>query len=341
MHPLWYELTLAGVAALLGWSLTGLYMRAMTARRRLVPPNERSMHTVPVPAGAGLAIVAATLLLWPLWAAAALEPMHQLLLACLAGLALLSWIDDRRALSPLVRLSAQALAVGLCLAMLPAEARLLPLLPPLLERALIALAWLWFINLFNFMDGIDGLAGSEAVAIALGYLAFVSFAGLDSPFWRLALIVAAAVAGYLFWNWHPAKVFMGDAGSVPLGFLLGWLMIDLALRGHWPAALILPAYFAADATITLFARMRRGQKPWQAHREHYYQRAVLGGTTPSGVAWRVAIANAVLVGLALFSARQPALALLAAAAVVAILLAHLQRLAAGAHREARAPPSSD
>ena len=185
------------------------------------------------------------------------------------------------------------------------------------------------INLFNFMDGIDGLAGSEAVAIAVGYCLIVAVAGLDTPLAQLALIAAGACAGYLVWNWHPAKVFMGDTGSIPLGFLLGWLMIDLACRGHWPAALILPLYFGADATLTLVRRLRRGEKPWQPHREHVYQRAVLGGAKPPAVVWRVNAANALLVILAVLSTRFPAWSLVAAVAVVGGLLMHLERLARG------------
>ena len=148
------------------------------------------------------------------------------------------------------------------------------------------------------------------------------------PLWQLALIVAAAAAGYLVWNWHPARVFMGDAGSIPLGFVLGWLMLDLAMRGHWAAAVILPLYFAADATLTLAKRALRGEKPWKAHREHFYQRAVLGGATPPAVVWRVGIANAVLVALALASTRYPVASLGAAAVTVAVLLVNLRGLAA-------------
>jgi UDP-N-acetylmuramyl pentapeptide phosphotransferase/UDP-N-acetylglucosamine-1-phosphate transferase len=224
-------------------------------------------------------------------------------------------------------LGAQAAVVAACLLALPTEARLVPILPLAFERGLVALTWLWFINLFNFMDGIDGLAGSEAVAVAIGYLAVVGFAGLDDPFWRLALAIAASTTGYLFWNWHPAVVFMGDAGSIPLGFLLGWLMLDLALSGAWSAGLILPLYFVADATLTLLARARRGEALWQAHRQHFYQRAVLGGTTPSGVVWRVGAANAALVALALISVHHPLPALVAAAGLVWALLAHLNDLA--------------
>jgi UDP-N-acetylmuramyl pentapeptide phosphotransferase/UDP-N-acetylglucosamine-1-phosphate transferase len=168
------------------------------------------------------------------------------------------------------------------------------------------------------------LAGSETIAVALGYLALLTYAGLEDPFWRLALVIAASAAGYLFWNWHPAKVLMGDSGSIPLGFLLGWLMLDLALAGQWAAGLILPLYFVADATFTLLARARRGETLWQAHRQHFYQRAVLGGATPPGVVWRVGATNAMLIGLAFISVRHPVLALIAAGVTVAGLLAHLE-----------------
>jgi UDP-N-acetylmuramyl pentapeptide phosphotransferase/UDP-N-acetylglucosamine-1-phosphate transferase len=147
------------------------------------------------------------------------------------------------------------------------------------------------------------------------------------PHWSLALIAAAATGGYLAWNWHPAKVFMGDSGSIPLGFLLGWLMLDLAFQGYWAAATILPAYFAADATWTLVKRILRGERPWKAHREHFYQRAVLGGATPPEVVRLVCIANGILIVLAVASAKHPLLSLLAAAAVVIALLHRLQTLA--------------
>ena len=326
MHPFIYELALAIAAGVLSWSLIGLYARAMSATRQLDQPNDRSMHRVPVPVGAGLAIVATALILWPLWQAGDVRK-HGVLLGCLAALGALSWLDDRRPLSPAIRLGAQTIAVALCLRLLPPEARVLPAIPMLLERCVLGLAWLWFINLFNFMDGIDGLAGSEAVAIALGYLLLLPYVGMDGPLWRLALIIAASSAAYLLWNWHPAKVFMGDAGSIPLGFLLGWLMLDLALRGYWPAAVILPLYFIVDATITLLRRALEGKKPWAAHREHFYQRAVLGGATPPGVVWRVGLANLALLALALASVTRPAAALLAAAAAVGMLLSELRRLA--------------
>jgi UDP-N-acetylmuramyl pentapeptide phosphotransferase/UDP-N-acetylglucosamine-1-phosphate transferase len=320
-------LLLAAVAALAGWWLTGLYIKSMTASRRLTPTNDRTMHKVPVPAGAGLVIVAVSLVLWAHARGPALEVRQALLLGLFAGLAAVSWLDDRRPLSPAVRLLAQAAAVAVCLAAAAPEARLLPLIPRSVELALLGLAWLWFINLYNFMDGIDGLAAAETIAVALGYLAVAALAGLSTPFAQLALMIAAATAGYLVWNWHPARVFMGDAGSVPLGFMLGWLMIELAYKAHWAAALILPLYFVSDATWTLVKRLWRGQKPWQAHREHFYQRAVLGGASPARVVLNVSAVNVLLIGLAVLSTRQAALAIVGAAGAVAALLIRLERLA--------------
>ena len=326
MSALSSGLVLAVVAAGLSWALVGLYARGMRDAGRLEPLNERSMHKAPLPVGAGVGLIGAALLLWPYWRPGVATGFDHALLAGVGGLCALSWIDDRHGLSPALRLGAQALAVLTCLALLPADARVLPGLPMPLERAMLLLAWLWFINLFNFMDGIDGLAGSETMAVALGYLALLGYAGLDRPYAPLALVVAAAAAGYLVWNWHPAKVLMGDAGSIPLGFLLAWLMLDLALRGYWAAGLILPLYFLADATVTLLARAWRGEAPWQAHREHFYQRAVLGGGTPSGVVLRIVAVNVALVALAFVSLSRPAAALVVAGALVAGLLVHLSRV---------------
>ena len=323
------ELVFPALAALVACALVALYVRVLSASNRLDLPNQRSMHAVAIPSGAGAAIVATVVIIWLASQSFAPEPFHVLLMTVFAVLAALSWVDDHHRLTPGVRLVAHTLAVALLLDALAPDQRAVPALPILVERIAVGVAWLWFINLFNFMDGIDGLAGSEAIAIAVGYCLVAAAAGPDTPLTRLALITAGACAGYLFWNWHPAKVFMGDAGSIPLGFLLGWLMIDLALGGHWAAALILPLYFGADATLTLCKRLQRGEKPWQPHREHAYQRAVLGGATPPAVVWRVNAVNALLIILAVVSTRFPVLALLAAATTVAGLLMHLERLARG------------
>ena len=180
-------------------------------------------------------------------------------------------------------------------------------------------------NLTNFMDGVDGLAGTEAATVGLGYAIVThmapSPAAIPSQLPDLALILTFAALGYLVWNWAPARIFMGDVGSIPLGFLLGLFMLDLAYRGLWTAALILPLYFIADATTTLLDRLGRGAKPWQAHREHAYQRAVLSGLSHAVVVLHIAVLNAALVALAVLSISAPWNALAAAAGLTAALLA--------------------
>jgi UDP-N-acetylmuramyl pentapeptide phosphotransferase/UDP-N-acetylglucosamine-1-phosphate transferase len=320
------SLILAAVtAALFTWGLTGLYVRTMTRLQRLERPNARSMHLHALPTGAGTAILAGLALPWLAILPAGHRTLALALAGAAAGLMAISWIDDQRPLSPILRLGAQAVAVTVCLLSLPTDAVAAPLLPLWAERALTGLAWLWFINLFNFMDGIDGLAGVETIALAAGYAGLILAAGIASPLLGLALLIAAAACGYLPWNWHPARVLMGDAGAVPLGFLTGWLLIDLALKGLWPAAAILSLYFTADATLTLLRRAWNGKRPWVPHREHFYQQAVLAGASTPSVVTRVAVTNLLLIALALLSIRRPTLALGAAAALIAGLLLHFAR----------------
>jgi UDP-N-acetylmuramyl pentapeptide phosphotransferase/UDP-N-acetylglucosamine-1-phosphate transferase len=206
-------------------------------------------------------------------------------------------------------------------------------LPPELDIVVAALLWVWFVNLFNFMDGIDGLAGSEAAAIAAGLFLFAWVGvGQDPALAALSATVALAALGFLVWNWAPARVFLGDAGSVPLGYLLGFLLLDAAARGWWKLALILPLYFLADATITLLRRLLRGERVWQAHREHFYQRAVQGGLGHAAATARVILANLLLIGCAWAAENRAGIAGLAAAAIVVLLLLADLAGAARGHR---------
>lgn len=319
---------LAIATALLTSALAWAYFLGMRARKQLEPPSARGMHEAPVATGAGAVVIAVALGMWVTWNARGLTGGHVLLLAAASFLAAMSWIDDRRGgLPPGVRLLGHTLAVTLLLLSLGGEQRFLPAMPALVERVLLGLAWVWFINLFNFMDGIDGLAGTETIAIAGGYVLVAGAPTPAEPMANLGLVIAAAAAGYLVWNWHPAKVMMGDTGSIALGFLLGWLMIDLAFRGHAAAAAILPLYFVADATLTLVRRVLRGEKPWQPHREHAYQRAALAVGSHAPVVVRIGAANVLLVVLAVLSKHFPLAALTGALAVVAILIGHLEQLA--------------
>ena len=305
--------SVAGTRVVLAW---------LHHRDILDHPNERSSHSLPTPRGGGLAVtpvVAGMLLL-----TAYVAPGYPIILA--AGALILmavSWLDDRRGLAPLPRLLVQAAVIAATLIGVPADALVFHgLLPFWADRLATGLGWLWFVNLYNFMDGIDGITGIETAGIGFGLTL------LGGPFAPQAAGVAAAGIGFLAWNWHPARIFLGDSGSIPLGFVLGGLLVQLAAGGHLAAALILPGYYVADATLTLLWRLRDGEKVWQPHRRHFYQRAVRGGKSHAQVALAIGAANLALIGCAWVAAQANAAAgSLAGLAVVAGLLALLTRWA--------------
>ena len=175
------------------------------------------------------------------------------------------------------------------------------------------------------MDGIDGLAVSEAAAICSGLLLFALVGdGADPAAALLAAGIIGAAIGFLVWNWSPARIFLGDVGSVPLGYLSGFLLLDLASRGRWKIALILPLYFLADATITLLRRLLAGERVWEPHRQHFYQQAVRNGLPHSAVVKRVIAANLLLIGCGWAAENGRAVISLSAAIVtVAVLLVAL------------------
>jgi UDP-N-acetylmuramyl pentapeptide phosphotransferase/UDP-N-acetylglucosamine-1-phosphate transferase len=141
----------------------------------------------------------------------------------------------------------------------------------------------------------------------------------------LPWLLVAAVGGFLPWHWEPAKIFLGEVGSVPLGYLLGWLLLLFASQGFWAPALILPLYFLADASLTLVRRALRHPRPWEPHREHAYQRAVQGGWRHAQVVRRVVLCNLILIGLAWWAVTgHPWRALLGSFLTVALLLATLE-----------------
>jgi UDP-N-acetylmuramyl pentapeptide phosphotransferase/UDP-N-acetylglucosamine-1-phosphate transferase len=305
-------------------ALTHVFILWLAARRIVALENHRTMHTGAIPTGGGWPLLAAALITaFAIWPA---DSRHALLVAAAMLLALVSWADDLKSLPAWLRLIVHFGAAALCLAALPEDAMVFRgALPLLLDRLVAGLALVWFLNLYNFMDGIDGIAGVETVTIAAGYVAVTAAAGgAGGAFHGLALAVAGATLGFLVWNWAPARIFLGDVGAVPLGFLMGAMMIDLAVRHSLAAALILPLAFAADATITLMLRIARGEKPWEPHRDHFYQRAARGLGSHAAVAGRVAIVNAALVIIAVLALTAPLPALVLAAAVVAVLLMSLE-----------------
>ncbi|MFL7901193.1 MraY family glycosyltransferase [Azospirillum argentinense] len=324
-------LALGGSFAL-SWLLTGRVLAYLRRKAILDHPNDRSSHSIPTPRGGGWGVMLTLLPAWAVIAATADDPLRALpILVGAVALMAVSWMDDRRGLGPAPRFLAQIAAVVAGLSALPGSA--LPgdglvfqgLLPFWADRLVAAVGWLWFVNLFNFMDGIDGLAGGEAASIGAGLALVAALAGLDPALALYGLAAAGAALGFLMWNWYPAKLFMGDVGSVPLGFTLGWLLLALAASGLWVAALLIPAYFLADATFTLLRRLVEGKKVWQAHREHFYQKATQRGRSHAQVVRLVLMLNAALLLLAAASLALGWVVLPAAAAAVVLLLALLAR----------------
>lgn len=317
----------------LSWAGTRQLVGALARRSILDRPNERSSHATPTPRGGGIAVIGVILPAWALIAALSSQrpATMAVVLAGALGLALLSWGDDRSGLPVAIRLAAQAVTVVVVLTMAPGRFDLFAdLVPDWVDLAVIALAWIWFINLFNFMDGIDGIAGGEAASIGIGAAIVAGVAGLDWPIMAKAIALAGAAVGFLYWNWQPARIFLGDVGSVPLGYLIGWLLLELAQAGQFAAAIILPLYFLADATITLVRRVLNRERVWQAHRSHFYQRAVAGGLAHAQVTTRVLAANAVLVAAAAAAAAAASVpaqvaAVVAGGMVVFLLLGNLAR----------------
>lgn len=248
-----------------------LLRRSPWAARLADHPNERSLHRHPTPRLGGVAIMLAAL---PI-AVVLSHGVADLLWALALGLALLSFADDLRSLPITARLAGHFAAAGLAIAWVAPPAGLDTSLAVALA-ATLALAWM--INLYNFMDGADGLAGGMT---AVGFAAY-AIAAWQADIVPLALAcaaIASAAFGFLAFNFPPARVFLGDSGSIPLGFLAGGVGAYGVAQGAWSVGFPLLVFspFIVDASVTLLRRLARGERIWIAHRSHYYQRLVLSG----------------------------------------------------------------
>jgi UDP-N-acetylmuramyl pentapeptide phosphotransferase/UDP-N-acetylglucosamine-1-phosphate transferase len=315
------------VLALVLSSALLVLLRPWLVRHAMAQPNARSSHREPTPQGGGIAVVTATLV--AAWGAVALSsslPQNeggQLLAvtATTALLALVGAIDDIRSVPAAARLAVQCIAVGTVIATLPEQFHVLPHVPWWLERVGLFFFGVWLINLVNFMDGIDWMTVAELVPVSAA-LVLLGLTGALAPVPSLvAAALLGAMLGFAPFNKPVAKVFLGDVGSLPIGLLLGWLLLQLAGKGHLAAALILPLYYLLDATITLLRRMARSERFWQAHRSHFYQRAADGGISVPAIVARVALINLGLAALALatVAAQSIVISLIALAAAIVIV----------------------
>lgn len=273
-------LPLAIISGLITFIATALAMplvlRWLESKHYHDIPVARSAHSRPVLRGGGLAVIPIALT-----AIAAVFAITQefsgwpILIAATAALTFLSWQDDIRPLSPAVRFALHIIAVGAAVLIFPYDLLLFQgLLPLWADRMVTFWALLWYVNLYNFMDGLDGITGMQTASLGLGVPALMLFLGIGGiALPTYGFILAGAALAFLIWNWHPAKVFIGDVGSVPLGLLTGWLLIYMAMLGpFWPAC-ILPLYYCFDATITLARRFAKGEKIWEPHKTHFFRLA--------------------------------------------------------------------
>jgi Fuc2NAc and GlcNAc transferase len=286
-HPAWWLLIAVAAASLV---LTALLRRYALRRHLLDVPNARSSHTEPTPRGGGVAIVVSFFTALVLSEYAGL-PLPPTLICALIGaggaVALIGFIDDHGHIAAHWRLLVHVIAAAAALYLLPEVPNPFAFAPdsprplPGILLALLAcgevLYLVWMLNLYNFMDGIDGIAGTEALCVCLGAALLLLLRGdiQDIQLAAVALLLAAAVLGFLYWNWPPARIFMGDAGSGFLGFALGVLSLYAALQApvlFW-SWLILLAVFTCDASLTLARRVLARQRVHEAHRSHAYQHA--------------------------------------------------------------------
>lgn len=278
----------AGAVFLLSWWLTGRLCAPDSCLRLLDHPNERSLHHVPTARTGGVAVIGSAALGFVLIVLfgedLGLHAIHLWILGATAVLAGVSFYDDRWGLPPLLRLCLQmiaaiALVVGEGLVLdsirLPFGGHLSlgPAGPPASVLFLV-----WMANLYNFMDGMDGFAGGMTM-LGFAFLAYFGWHSGHQFIFVTALLLSVGAAGFLLHNFPPARIFMGDVGSVPIGFLSGALALLGCREGRFDmwVPLILFSPFVVDATMTLMRRVARQEKVWEAHRTHYYQRLVLAG----------------------------------------------------------------
>ena len=312
------------VSAGITWAIRPLLLQYTLAK-----PNARSSHRVPTPQGAGVAVIAATLLVAGLVLAYAVPAPANFPVAIAAAtlfIAIVGFADDIRSIPVLPRLLLQALAVGAILFAAPGDARVVPACPLWIERGLLLLAGLWFVNLVNFMDGLDWMTVAEVVPITAAMIMLGALDELPVAATIVAAALCGAMLGFAPFNRPVAKIFLGDVGSLPIGLLLGWCLLQLAYRQQFAAPLLLPLYYLADATVTLLLRLARREPFWAAHRSHFYQRATDNGFTVSQVVGQVFALNIGLAALAAGSIMAPSIMIkLACLAIGAIAAATLLR----------------
>jgi UDP-N-acetylmuramyl pentapeptide phosphotransferase/UDP-N-acetylglucosamine-1-phosphate transferase len=288
------------LSAMLTWAIRPLLVRIALAK-----PNARSSHRTPTPQGGGVAVIAATLIAAVtviVFAGTAETKIPVAVFGATLFIAAVGFADDVNTIPVVPRLLLQGAAVAAVILAAPENLRIVPACPFWLERGLLFLAGLWFVNLVNFMDGLDLMTVAEIVPVTGAVVLLGWLGGLPPSTTLAAAALFGAMLGFAPFNRPVAQIFLGDVGSLPIGLLVGWCLLQLAWHQHFAAALLLPLYYLADATVTLFRRMARREPFWAAHRSHFYQRATDNGFPVWRVVSEVFALNVLLAALAIGSA---------------------------------------
>jgi len=301
----WLALLAVVAAAMLSAGLTWA-LRPPLLKHALARPNARSSHHHPTPQGAGIAVIAATLTVAGLIIANTDLSSSNFPIAVFGAtlfIAIVGFADDLKSIPVLTRLMLQAIPVGAILFATPGDLRIVPAFPFWIERSLLLLAGLWFVNLVNFMDGLDWMTVAEVVPVTAAMIVLGSFGEFPLSATIVAAALCGAMIGFTPFNRPVATIFLGDVGSLPIGLLLGWCLLQLAWHQHFVAALLLPLYYLSDATVTLLRRIFRSEPFWAAHRSHFYQRATDNGFSVLRVVSEVFLLNLALAALAIVSTK--------------------------------------
>lgn len=334
MRPSTYLFILATpILAAIICALLIVLLRPLLLKYALARPNARSSHRVPTPQGGGVAVITAALaavMLASQFAGLRLDAGLLTVFSATAFLACVGAVDDLRPIPVVPRLLLQAIAIAAVLAALPKGFQLFGFLPFWGERFLLLIAGLWFVNLTNFMDGLDWMTVAEIVPVTAALALFGLAGNLHGNTTMTAMALCGALIGFAPFNRPVARLFLGDVGSLPIGLLTGWFLLQLAGNGYLVAAILLPLYYLADATITLFRRIGNGDDIWVAHRTHFYQRATDNGFTVVRVVTEVFVLNvalAILAAITIYSksAGTDAIALVLGGIMVTLVLARFSR----------------
>lgn len=304
-----FSVAVVTASALLSAGLIFL-LKPLLGRHLMAHPNERSSHVTATPEGAGLGVMAALFavcglaLLWAQLPPPSLVPV----LTGAAILTVVGGLDDAHSLAASWRLLGQTLvALGVVL-LLPPELRLFPSVLPLgIERALLVVGVVGFVNAVNFLDGLDWMTVAQIIPMTLGVAILCGLDAVPASIGLLALALLGATLGFAVFNKHPAQVFLGDVGSLPIGLLLAYMLIWVA-DAHIVSAVLLCLYTLADSALTLLRRLRNGERVFSAHRSHFYQRAVAEGLRVPQVTARVFWLGLWLMTLAIAAAQSRSMA---------------------------------